>query len=333
MKKIINKKSLFDINFEKFTKNIKNILLENKIYKIIIGLSCGPDSRLLLEFFHKYSIINKNIQIIACHIKHELLDPEWAHEEEGYDEFCKKTCDSLNIPIFILKPEKKDFKNCSLEACAREARYSEMKKILEIENADFIALGHVLDDSLENFFIKIYRGASIDGLSEIKKINNIFLRPILNFKKIEIIKILNEQKIEYIDDPCNISDRFLRSVIRKKLFPILNEIDSRFEKNLEKTIKNITEANETIKFYLEKEWIDLFDEKNKTIDIKKLNLLPIYLKKEIILKLLIKIKINKKYFSTGFLDEILRFIYNKKTNKHLIGNIIIKKTKSKLSIE
>ena len=51
-----------------------------------------------------------------------------------------------------------------------------------------------LDDLLENFFIKIYRGAAIDGLSEIKKINDIFIRPILKFKKTEIINILNVEK-------------------------------------------------------------------------------------------------------------------------------------------
>ena len=70
------------------------------------------------------------------------------------------------------------------------------------------------------------------------------LRPLLDFKKKEIIKYLKEKKVNWIEDPTNVSSKYFRNRLRKilpklekkgltdnKLKKILKRAQSRKKKN------------------------------------------------------------------------------------------------------
>ena len=67
--------------------------------------------------------------------------------------------------------------------------------------------------------MRLVRGSGLKGLSSISRIskkNNIVLvRPLLDYSKKSLIKILAEKKQKYVDDPSNINSMFDRVRFRK----------------------------------------------------------------------------------------------------------------------
>ena len=71
---------------------------------------------------------------------------------------------------------------------ARELRYSWFEELSKELNVKHILTAHHLDDSLETFLINLSRGSGIDGLLGIPKVNDTVFRPLLIFKKDEIVR-------------------------------------------------------------------------------------------------------------------------------------------------
>jgi tRNA(Ile)-lysidine synthase len=195
-------------------------------------------------------------------------------------------------------------------------RLSFFKSLIKKYSNSIIALAHTLNDNIETFFIKLIRGSNIQGLSCIKKFDGVFFRPLLKIKKSEILKFLNENKIDYISDPSNFDDRFLRCRIRNYLMPILDKIDTRFEKSVEKTILRMSEAKEII----DKVVLSSIDASGKSVDIERFLTLSDPIKKSILSKMIYNISNDSSRITESIINEIIRFIKNKKANAHQLNN-------------
>ena len=84
--------------------------------------------------------------------------------------------------------------------------------------SDYSELYRLLYDDIETYMIRKISGSDIEGLNSIKLVNqykNILIhRPLLKFKKNEIIKFAKKNHLEWIDDPSNYKMSFSRSKIR-----------------------------------------------------------------------------------------------------------------------
>jgi len=82
-------------------------------------------------------------------------------------------------------------------------------------------VAHHLDDNLETYLLRKVAGSNFEGLNCIE--NNIvrrgvqILRPLLTYKKSEIINFNDENKIEYINDPTNKNANYSRTIVRNFL--------------------------------------------------------------------------------------------------------------------
>ena len=128
-------------------------------------------------------------------------------------------------------------------------------------------LGHHRNDLMENFFIRLFRGSGLRGLSSFA--NNqtnpfkgiTLIRPLLNFKKEDLVYISNKVFSFYVNDSSNKSEKFKRIRIRNLLKEFKNE---GFDyKKFALTINNLKDSNDTIQFYVDKN-IEL-----NTISLKK----------------------------------------------------------------
>lgn len=277
---------------------------------IIVGLSGGPDSVFLLHYLAGLRQ-EKNLTLIAAH-----LDHGWR-AESGHDaQFCQDLATRYQVPFILrhLKDMSVSFK--VNEELGRNARRTFFKSVAKEYNAQAIALAHHADDQMETFFLRLIRGASLTGLAGMKPKDGLYIRPLLNVNKQEILDYLQKHKIPYLIDPSNQLDEFLRNRIRNSVIPTLKACDNRFEKNFASTHAKLVETEEFLQ-QLATEKLQQIMSKNRELDIPQLLALHPVLRNRILINWLI---IHKAPFtpSQGLLEEIIRFLENTKSKAHTL---------------
>ena len=185
--------------------------------KILIAVSGGVDSLSLLIAFDEWNRQNDyNIDFSAITVDHKLR-PTSTEEAKYVGEICKK----LSIKHSIKTWDEKEKPHSNLELIAREKRYQLIKEEYIKNNCDYLLVAHHLDDQAENFFIRLFRGSGIDGLScmslETKLYDMNILRPFLNIHKSDLINYLTDKKIKWCEDESNSDEKYLRNKIRNFL--------------------------------------------------------------------------------------------------------------------
>jgi tRNA(Ile)-lysidine synthase len=284
---------------------------------IVIGLSGGPDSVFLLLFLVS---IRKayNLTLIATH-----LDHGWRVNSGNDVVFCANLCAQYNIlyePTHLQQLNLSFKKNGSSEEFGRKARRTLFEMIARKHNADSIALGHHADDQQETFFIRLVRGTTLSGLISMKPQEGIYIRPLLQTYKKDILNYLENNGITYLIDPTNESDVYLRNRIRNHVLPALKSCDERFDNNFLRTINSLSEAEKTLtdltKFYYESMVTTTNNVQN--IDLKTLLSHSEYLQKRIIVMWIIAHKVPFT-LTEKLLDEILRFLRQPDDKAHHIS--------------
>ena len=284
---------------------------------IIIGLSGGPDSMFLLHFLNIIKT-QYNLTLIAAHLNHE-----WRINASDDVEFCAYACQQLNIPFVHAKASELAItikKNGSQEAIGREMRRYFLEQIRKQYNADAIAVAHHEQDQQETFFIRLIRGATLTGLTSMRPKSGYYIRPLLQTSKNNILTYLHNHEISYLIDPTNISESYLRNRIRMKVLPALQEVDPRFDNNFLRTITSLQETEQFLVELTHQTFNELSILKNGIyyLNIEKLLLLHPVMLYHVLMHWLI---IQKVSFTPtqGLLDEIQRFLHQKKSNKHTIN--------------
>lgn len=305
---------------ESFLKKID--LSELSDSKIIVGLSGGADSVFLLNLLYREKD-NLNLEIVAAHLNHE-----WRESAIVDEEFSIALCDHLKIPIIVKRASDLDFvpkERGSKEDVARQLRRYFFESVAKENGAKFVLLAHHLDDQEENFFIRIIRGSSVAGLAGIKRIEGIYFRPLLEISKKEILDILNQNHISYINDPTNDSVDYLRNKIRKNVIPALRETDERFDQNFLKTVTKIQVANNFIEKIATETLSNISSEKG--LEIKQLLACDPFIQDQVIVKWLIQ---NRVPFtpSDSFIKEVKKFLFSKEGGSHTFDKWKIIKEKN-----
>ena len=189
--------------FNKFNEIKKNT--------VVVAVSGGIDSMCLLLTLNEWSKKN-NTKLIAVTVDHKLRATSTTEAE-----YVSKVCSDFNIEHHILTwNEEKTFE--ILEAKAREKRYELISNFCKENNIKYLVTAHHMEDQAETFFIRLFRGSGIEGLSSMQEKTNIFdvtiIRPFLNLHKNLLKNFLIENSISWIEDESNADEKFLRNKIR-----------------------------------------------------------------------------------------------------------------------
>ena len=241
---------LKDNRVKKIFSGFKNHLdkLVNNKAKIGVAISGGPDS-LALAYLTKCFLLLKKLDS-----KFFIVDHRLRKESSKEAKSVKSLLQKFDIDCKVLKWKGKKPKS-NIQSIARKERYNLLKIACKRNNIKHLLIGHHIDDLYENFFIRLLRGSGLRGLSSfgesIREEDNFFiLRPLIKFKKEDLIYISKLVFNFFIEDPTNENLFFQRSRIRKLLLDLKKE--GLNKKKLDLTIKNLKSANQSINFYVEK---------------------------------------------------------------------------------
>ena len=303
--------------FQNLNSKISKFLSPNS--KIILGLSGGSDSVALLDIFLNSG---NNYNIIACHVNHGIdIGQSKLHEE-----FVKKLCEKMNVKLLVKRidiPKLSHRYKLGIEEMSRLKRREFFEQSLNKFNASKIVLGHHLDDQAETFIMRLIRGTSLTGLESIKELDGYYYRPMIAIEKIEIIKYLKSNNLQWVEDLSNNDSKFTRNFIRANIIPLLKQLNPNFNNSIKNTIKVIGNTNT----YVNKK-VDKFI-KNKIIESKSIKIIKIEEMKKIprALNYAIISKILKEYFSSkdNLIFKNVEDTYALMLSKKPSGQVFIKK--------
>ena len=277
--------------------------------KIFVGFSGGSDSSALLHLLSKTALKHK-LDLNAIHINHNLSKncDDWA-------EHCKNMCNNLNVNL-ITETVKIESSGGGPESAARKARYKIFEKYIDIN--DQLLTAHHSDDITETIFLRLMRGTGIEGLQGLSVSRKFgegkLIRPLLECSKKDIIKYIEDNKIQHICDDSNDNNLIDRNFLRNEIFPKLDKRWNNFSLRISKTSKIISNRNKNFSKLLNNNYKDLISD---SIEKKVLSDLDDEIIKEI-LRYVIKDK-GIAMPSSKVLDEVLKtFINSNPSQKSIV---------------
>ena len=312
-----------------------NDLIQDKD-KIIIGVSGGPDSVFLLHAL--YTLKDKirkergiEYELHVAHINHKI------REEAALDaELARKLAISTNSTFHLLEidvlNEAKRLK-IGTEECGRNIRYEFFNKVKETVHATKIGVAHNAGDNAETIMLNFMRGSGITGLTGIKWKNNNIIRPLLNISKEDILKYLDENKIEYAIDKTNLGNDYTRNKIRNDL---LKKIETEYNPNIIKALNRMAQVNTLEESIITEAVEEKYNKLNITkqegkikLDTREFNKYSLGLRYRIIRKIVTELIGNIQGIEMIHIQDTCKLIEANITNKqYILGNkykVIIEK--------
>src|SRR5262249_43375915 len=104
---------------------------------------------------------------------------------------------------------------------ARLLRYAFFRRAAETLRLACVAVAHTADDQAETVLARLVRGTGPSGLTAIYPRNGIVVRPLLEFRRAELRRCLEEMGQDWREDLSNRDVVRLRARIRHELLPLL----------------------------------------------------------------------------------------------------------------
>ncbi|MDD2916206.1 MAG: tRNA lysidine(34) synthetase TilS [Gallionella sp.] len=221
---------------------------------ILVGLSGGVDSVVLLHLLHKLAP-RFSWQLSALHVHHGI-----SPNADVWADFCADLCEHYLIPLHIERVDIAPLRAHGIEAAARKLRHV---AFLE-QCCDFVAVAHHADDQAETLLLQLLRGAGVRGasampvlstskrpvLSESKPVEGDesinFLRPLLHSTRQEILDYAAVHHLHWIEDESNADDSYPRNFLRHRVMPLLGERFPACRDTLARSAQHFAEASELL---------------------------------------------------------------------------------------
>ena len=183
-----------------------------------VGYSGGADSHALLELaVARYG----PGRVRVAHVDHGL------HPDSGlWAGHCRAQATRLGVGFeqTRLVPPSPDGGNSptpNIEAWAREERYRYWRGLLGC--TDRLLLAHHRDDQIETVALRLSQGRLPRPMPRCRALGlGRVVRPLLGVSRAELRDYLKTRSSQWIEDPSNADERFLRNRVRHQLLPQIN---------------------------------------------------------------------------------------------------------------
>ena len=174
--------------------------------KILIGLSGGKDSVVLtyaLSLYQKFSHTDFIIQPVML----DLGFPDFNPYE------MNKFCESLGLKLMvvdntevykILQIQQKEKEHLPCSICSRMKKAS-MNKIANELGFNKVSFAHHADDAIETYMMNTLFGGRVASFApkmHLERADITFIRPLINVRESDIIKLVKEEKLPVLASTC-----------------------------------------------------------------------------------------------------------------------------------
>jgi tRNA(Ile)-lysidine synthase len=300
---------------------------------VVAGVSGGPDSVALI---HLLNTLKSEIgfRIVAAHMDHRLRADSWKDAE-----FVSEMVQNMGIRVEVAAADVTAVaakEGVSVEEAGRRCRYRFFEEVRISAAADVIATAHHMDDELETFFLRIFRGSSLHGIKGIAPVRGRIIRPLIRAERVEIIRFLEARKILYRVDLTNLEAETDRNFIRNRLFPAINERFPYFRNPLKRTLELLEEEDSLLDIQAKKLRSDAvsFHEDGLTLDVDKLRSAPKALAARAVLLALYDCSDGEERWNRSHIQSLIKMLYSDNPSAHqdLPGGFVAEREYKKVRV-
>lgn len=194
--------------------------------KYLVGVSGGCDSSALLHWLVGRGYRN----LVVCHLNHQLR----GRSSEADARFVEKLAAREKFRVALGATDVRALavrRKISIEAAARQARYSFFAGVAKRRGCRTIFLGHHADDLVETFLINLFRGAGGAGLTGMREVSErrvdqvdlTIVRPFLHIWRRDIAAYVEKHHLKFREDASNADLTPLRNRVRHRIIPYLEK--------------------------------------------------------------------------------------------------------------
>jgi tRNA(Ile)-lysidine synthase len=209
---------------------------------LAVAFSGGLDSTVLLDACCAEAGAEA---VFAIHVHHGLqaAAEDWAAP-------CGAQALRLGARYVALRVEGGAAAGDSVEAWARGQRYRLLLQAARDAGALALLTAHHADDQLETVLMALERGSGLDGLTGIaardRREGVVLVRPLLAMTRAELLAEARDRGLEWIEDPSNEDEAFLRNAVRRRVLPVLADVLPRLPNRLADTLALLAQAREVL---------------------------------------------------------------------------------------
>ncbi len=219
--------------------------------RVCVGLSGGIDSVALLDVVLRDAAALE-ASVAAVHVHHGIS----RHADE-WVMFCRDLCRRRRVPLRVERVDIGPWRDQhGVEAAARIARYRVFVQL----DSDAVLLAQHLDDQAETVLLQLLRGAGAAGLAAMgsertdwatliptgqtppESVPKI-VRPLLGVSRAEIAAYASHRRLRWIEDDTNADERFARNRLRRRVMPVLVDLQQAAVANLARSARHLASAD------------------------------------------------------------------------------------------
>jgi len=208
--------------------------------RVLAAVSGGPDSTALLLILSRLAR-GLDLALTAAHFDHGLRGTSAARRDRSYvEDLCRRLGVGLQVGAGDTRSHARA-RGLSREEAARELRYAFLGDAAFAAGCSVVVTGHTADDQVETVLLHIIRGSGLAGLVGMAARGSWPVagregvdvgRPLLCVRRQEAARYCQEESLEPIVDPSNVSPAFLRNRVRLELLPLLRQYNPRIDSAL-----------------------------------------------------------------------------------------------------
>ena len=316
--------------FDRFLLTLSKLCCVQPGDGILACCSGGIDSMVLLRLL-KMATDKLGLTLHAVTIDHGL-----RCEAPGDAQFVLDACSSLGIKASLYEL-KMDPGIPNLEEQARIRRYEAIKDCKGKLGFKFMATGHTTDDQAETLIYRLIRGTGIRGMSGMDHARpDGLIRPMLDITRAEVESFAEANNIRYVTDQTNMDLKLVRNLIRKKILPIMREINPHAETAIARFasiagsenafIEGVTDN--LVKSTLVHDWNVC-----RVFEVNKLGDAPDALLRRMIIKLSAEMIVDTRGIPATDIEQSLEVIRGKRSAHTLMRKARIARDRNYLSFE
>ncbi len=217
---------------------------------VLLAVSGGRDSVAMADLFRRAGI---PFEIAHCNFN---LRPGDCDRDEA---FVRQLADSYGVTCHVARFDTRAFAaehGMSIEEAARHLRYNYFAQLLLAP----LATAHHADDSIETFFLNLFRGTGLHGLHGLRPISHLstlksqpltVVRPLLCFSRADIDAYVRERGLHYVEDCTNAQLDARRNRIRHQLMPLLRELYPSVDATMLANIERLHDTEQLLDTYID----------------------------------------------------------------------------------